>query len=408
MKSLHVAHLLFALFMTQSLRGQTAQPTTQPICIAADAVVDAAGNDSNPGTRRLPVKTISKAISLAGASGIILINPGNYSEELKTLDSQIIYGYGACIDGQHKLATLAGGGVNVTLKGLQFINAISAAQQGAVIAGSGWRLEDVEADNNSEAGICVRGSASVPAKDVVLLRCKAIGNGREGIKGGFASDVLVQDCLSQANNPNNANSAGFEAGGGKWSQCNGITFLNYIAKDNHGYGLWFDFNNQNISVKGGSFTGQTWPAPAMYYGTGIMIEISQGPILIIDANFADNSGGGIEIGESSNITMNNDTFAANQYVDMRDMNSRAPYKIGNITFSNNSFNHSFLGTNGSAGQYPWDDSQFRIKHIVGTGNVFTGSPVAYIGSGATRQVNTVVELTKRTGVGASASTQPAK
>ncbi len=311
------------------------------------------------------------------------------------------------VDGQSKLATLASGGINVTLKGSKFINAHSPSLQGAVMVGSGWRLEDIEADANSEAGIDVHGSAAAPAKGVVLLRCRAIGNGREGIKGGFAADVLVQDCLSQGNNPNNANSAGNEAGGGKWSQCNGITFSNYTVKDNHGYGLWFDFNNQNITVKGGSFTGQTWPSPQAYYGTGIMIEISQGPVSIDRAVFTGNSGGGIEIGESSNITISNNSFAAAQYVDMRDLDHRAPYRIRNITLAGNSFVHSFISTNGSGGQYPWDDTQFRTKNIIGNGNIFTTPPVAYIGSGANRQINSSTELTQRTAIGA-ATTQPVK
>jgi parallel beta-helix repeat protein len=392
--------------LTQSLRGQTTAPATQPIYIAADVVVDPGGNDANPGTRRLPVKTIGKGISLAGAGGIILVNPGNYYEAIKPADGQIIYGYGGCVDGQSRLATLAAGGVNVTLKGLKFVNANSGSLDGAVTAGSGWRLEDVEADGNSQAGIDVHGSANALARGVTLLRCKAIGNGREGIKGGYAADVVVQDCLSQGNNPTNANSAGNEAGGGKWSQCNGVTFLNYTVKDNHGYGLWLDFNNQNIAVKGGSFTGQTWAAPGVYYGTGIMIEISQGPVSIDGATFSGNSGGGIQIGESSNITISNNSFATGEYVDMRDLNNRTPYHVSNITFTGNCFTHSFLSTNGSAGQYPWDDSQFHGKHIVGSGNVFTAAPVAYLGSGATRQVNTTAEFTKRTAIGA-ATTQPA-
>src|SRR6201999_129481 len=101
---------------------------------------------------------------------------------------------------------------------------------------------DVEADGNNEAGIDVHGTATAPASSVVLLRCRAIGNGREGIKGGFATNVLVQDCVSEGNNPKNANSAGNEAGGGKWSQCDGVTFVNDTYQGNHGYGLWLDYN----------------------------------------------------------------------------------------------------------------------------------------------------------------------
>jgi parallel beta-helix repeat protein len=379
--------------------AQSTPPTTQPVCIAADVVVDVAGSDANPGTRRLPVKTIGRGISLAGNAGILLVNPGRYAEAIKPMDGQIIYGYGATLDGEHTRASLASGGINVTLKGLTLINAKSATQQGAVTAGIGWRLEDVEADNNSEAGIDVHGTATAPAKGVTLLRCRAIGNGREGIKGGYASNVLVQDCLSQGNNPANTNSAGNEAGGGKWSQCDGITFVNDTYQGNHGYGLWLDFNNRNITVKGGTFTGQVWPTPAAYWGAGMMIEISQGPIVVDGATFSGNSGGGISIGESSNITLSNDRFNAGQYVDMRDMNSRSPYRIGNIAFNGNSFANAFISTNGSAGQYPWDDGQFAAKHISGSGNTFSGSPVAYVGTGSTRRIDTTAEFSRRTGIG---------
>jgi Protein of unknown function (DUF1565) len=124
--------------LSQSLMGQS----TQSVYIAADVVVDPGGNDANTGTRRLPVKTIGKAISLAGKNGIVLVNPGSYCEAMKLLDGQIISGYGATVDGQSKLPTLASGGTNVTLLGLKFINASSAALQGAIAAGSGWRLED--------------------------------------------------------------------------------------------------------------------------------------------------------------------------------------------------------------------------------------------------------------------------
>ena len=62
MKQLRLGVRLLAVacfgLLAQSLRGQSTQPATQPIYIAADVVVDPGGNDTNPGTRRLPVRTI--------------------------------------------------------------------------------------------------------------------------------------------------------------------------------------------------------------------------------------------------------------------------------------------------------------------------------------------------------------
>ncbi len=78
----------FLAIMVFGLKTSAFAQTTQPICIAADVVVDAGGSDANPGTRRLPVKTIGKAISLAGVNGVVLVNPGTFCESLKLLDGQ--------------------------------------------------------------------------------------------------------------------------------------------------------------------------------------------------------------------------------------------------------------------------------------------------------------------------------
>lgn len=122
-------------------------------------------------------------------------------------------------------------------------------------------------------------------------------------------------------------------------------------------------------------------------GIGIMIEISEGPGQIQNATFQSNTGPAIQVAESMNLTIQNN--ALKNYIDLRDMQNRAPYHINSITIKNNHFQNTFLST--SLG--PWPKSAAADKHLTIDQNTYEtpqGTPLIYWGN--IRALTTLQEI----------------
>jgi hypothetical protein len=82
----------------------------------------------------------------------------------------------------------------ITIKGLTFRYAANFPQEGMVITGKGWRLEDCVVEWCNGVGLQVHGD------DVVLLGCIGQDNGQMGIGGSSGKNILVKDCTVRRNN----------------------------------------------------------------------------------------------------------------------------------------------------------------------------------------------------------------
>lgn len=396
----------------------TTSPATAPVTPVAIPtssleffVSPAAGNDAAPGNKAFPLNTISEAFQrLAGKTGSVELLAGTYHlaatiaiPDNVSLDAADGVGT-VVVTGDNRLATLLKAGRNSHITRISFQHANPATLQAGVEAASGAVFEDDDFSSSAESGLNIYKSDGV-----IVRRCTARSNGREGIKSGLATNLLLEDCTIEHNNAANF-SAGGEAGGGKHAKGNSIIVRRCTYRANNGIGLWFDIDNKNITVDGCTFEDQQYTAAAVatdpkadpqhYMGIGLMVEISPGPATVKNCTFARNYCA-VQIGESSNISITGCTISGpREYIDLRELPGRTyeaglPASVGNITLAGNQWlNGSFLSTSVAGGE-------FAARGIRGSGNVITGSPAGYIGAGKPA-IATAAALQKLTGVGVTA------
>jgi len=248
---------------------------------------------------------------------------------------------------------------NIWLDGVTITRAANFPQRGALSTNTGWRISNVTVEQANGLGIGIAG------KNVVLLNVTAQNNGQAGMGSGGSINALVMNSTSQGNNWKGF-SPGWEAGGGKFSNTDGLTFVNHTARNNVGQGLWFDSKNTNYLVKDSRFYGNKG-LTANWQGTGLFLEISDGPGRVEGNTFTNNSGAGVEICESMGVTVRNNTFV-NDHLNMRNMTGRGEYKLFDIQVYGNKFKNGFvsvpstiIGVGGAIAQISIDANIYDIS-----------------------------------------------
>lgn len=119
----------------------------------------------------------------------------------------------------------------------------SPAQRGAIHAreGTGWTIENCVVRLNSGAGISVGSGTRV-------RNCEAYRNGQIGIEGD-GHDISIEDNRLWSNNIYGFD-PGWEAGGAKIAESDGVTFRGNHVHDNNGPGLWCDIGCRNVLYEG--------------------------------------------------------------------------------------------------------------------------------------------------------------
>jgi hypothetical protein len=255
----------------------------------------------------------------------------------------------------------------VRVDGLIMEHAANFSQDQAVITATGWRISNTTVEWVSAGAIGIKGD------DNLMFNDKALHDGQTGFGGTGNNDLFVQD--ETAFN----NWKGFtpfrEAGGGKFAQSDGFYFDQYYAHDNVGPGLWFDAGNANFVVVN-SFIYDNKGLFQNYEGTGLELEISDGPGRVEYNTFYGNTGASLDICETQGITAAHNTFSGG-YLEVRDMTSRAPHHLGNIHIFDNFFLNSFIST--SLGI--WNTSSGTTKGIFIDGDTFDKSGTLYYWGG---------------------------
>src|ERR1039458_9064858 len=86
------------------------------------------------------------------------------------------------------------------------------------------------------------------------------------------------------------------------------TVKNHFSYNNQAEGLWFDTDNQNITIDNATLSGNTTAA--------LQIERNEGPITLKNSHLC-SSGVGVNVLTSKNLTIQNNTFynngATNKY-----------------------------------------------------------------------------------------------
>jgi Right handed beta helix region len=190
---------------------------------------------------------------------------------------------------------------NVVLRGLVFEHAATCINQsGATITGSTNVLVDqVQAVWNNWGGLAVNTS-----KNVTVQGSIASHNGGVGFQANQDQSALYSFNESDYNNWRGAQAAFYDwgMGGTKLMLMRNATVENHFSYRNQAQGLWFDTDNENITV-----TNATLAENVM---ASVQIEADEGPIAIENSHLC-SSGAGVNLLESENVTLSNNVFYNN-------------------------------------------------------------------------------------------------
>jgi hypothetical protein len=273
---------------------------------------------------------------------VVSVQPGTYSEAVVVPAGCSLLLEGVTLDGKGTIPQPLVIGANAFVGAwTQFIvtgAAKTANATGAILVnGSNTIVRNGVAQYNGDTGIDVHGTQASPVNNVTLHQCKGLYNGRQGIKGGWVTNSLIDTCESGFNNTLKL-SSGNEAGGGKWAQTIGLIFRNCNFHDNQGIGLWFDVQNVNYEVDGGSFTNHTDPQGGQNC-SGIQIEISIGPGLIRNGTFSGNGAADVNVCESTGVSVTGCNMSSKGGgIWTRNLANRPP-QLGPIVQSGNTFSN---------------------------------------------------------------------
>lgn len=240
------------------------------------------------------------------------------------------------------------GGDHITLKGLVIQRVKTNLQQGAVVAGPDWRMEDCLVRDNESLGVSV-------GPGCYLLRVQSVHNGYMGF--GCGGDAVfrgptLKDCVSARNNTGlgdpiwkDRSEAVFkdgkwfvnptwEAGGGKFCFADGLVIDGLKSCANVGPGIWLDVYDRKATIRNCESYGNRG-LQHDWQGAGIAVEICDGPTLIENNYCHDNTGSNLAIWESKKVTARNNIFVGGG-VEFRDL-SRGDYRCEDVILDANQF-----------------------------------------------------------------------
>ena len=267
-------------------------------------VVGGGGSTAPAGSIVLsPGDNLQAKVSAAPTGSNFRLKAGTYSaQQIVPKTGMSFYGdTGAVMDGQGSTPYAFSRGSapypnNVRIQNITIQNYSPPDQVGAVNAGgptgpentSGWVIQDCEIRNNATGGIRIGTGTQV-------IHNFVHNNGQIGIVG-VGDNVLVQNNEISYNNSAHFD-PGWEGGGTKFVETNGLVLRGNYVHNNYGAGLWLDTDNINALIetnrveyndregifeeisyaaviRNNSVTGNGFNAAGWLYGAGIMISSS--------------------------------------------------------------------------------------------------------------------------------------
>lgn len=137
-------------------------------------------------------------------------------------------------------------------------------------------------------------------------------NGMHGIRGSWANSMVLEGNMFSYNNIENFRKD-YTAAGIKVIKTNGLISRHNVFEHNIGNGIWFDASSSNATVKNNTFRANQQ--------IGIMFELSHKAN--VTGNRISGSPAGIMIADSSGIQVHNNTFSGNKkHVVLKDSKRR--------------------------------------------------------------------------------------
>ena len=193
---------------------------------------------------------------------------------------------GHVVEAGKQAAAFSGGAQDVTIQNLVVEKYDSPVQHGAIEAGVGWTLQNNEVRLNYGDGI----------QGEYINGAKFIGNyihdnGVMGI-GASGNNILVENNELAHNGSWAGIYSGYEGGGFKFAETNGLVIKDNYSHDNLGPGMWTDVFNINTTYENNIVTKNT--------DGGIFHEISYDAV-IRDNVVMNNGGVQIALVDSKNV-----------------------------------------------------------------------------------------------------------
>lgn len=196
---------------------------------------------------------------------------------------------------------------NVVLRGLVFEHASTCINSsGATITSSSNVLVDaVQANWNNWGGLAISGSSKVTVQN-------SIGsyNGGVGFQGTKDQSIVYNNNETDYNNWRGAQATLYDwaSGGAKFFQMRTTTVQGHSSYNNQAQGLWFDTDNQNITIDNATLVGS--------YNGALQLERNEGPITLQNSHLC-SSGKGVNVLTTEGLTVTNNVFynngATNKY-----------------------------------------------------------------------------------------------
>jgi hypothetical protein len=198
-------------------------------------------------------------------------------------------------------ATLSvSGSRDVVFRGLVFQHAASCMNQTGATVGSSSEIlfTNDQANWNNWGGLGVNNSTNVTVENTI-----ASYNGGSGLSGFEDLSSLWQNNETDYNNWRGSQIGlyDFAQGGTKLMRLHGAHVTGQKSYNNASQGLWFDTDNENITVSGARLISNLVG--------NLQLEANQGPFYVSSSTFC--SGGGVQVINTAGITMTGNMFYNN-------------------------------------------------------------------------------------------------
>ena len=247
---------------------EPAPPTQAPAIAAAASPAAPTAAVAAPSATPSPTVTSGNVVTITNGAGYSNTNPqANTTYQCAS---------GVVLDGRGAKFAFTGSASNVTIQNCEIKGYNSGFQEGAIRShGDGWLIQDNNVHDNSHGGIDGGGNNTVIRNNYVHH------NGMYGIAGGDGANLLIEGNEVSYNNTGGFD-PGFEGGGGKVTEANGVVIRNNTYHHNFGPAIWADENVINATIENNNVYENTW--------VGIFYEISAGGV--IRNNTLTNNGAG--------------------------------------------------------------------------------------------------------------------
>jgi|GEM_PF-1061545 len=190
---------------------------------------------------------------------------------------------------------------NIVLRGLVFEHAASCinASGASVTSSSNVLLDSIQANWNNWGGLAVSSSTKITVQNSI-----ASYNGGVGFQGSKDQATLYTNNETDYNNWRGAQATlyNWASGGAKFFQMRTTSVQGHSSYNNQAQGLWFDTDNQNITINNGTLVGS--------YNAALQLERNEGPITLENSHLC-SSGVGVNVLTTQGLTVNNNVFYNN-------------------------------------------------------------------------------------------------